>query len=232
MNIAIILSGGVGSRFGGDIPKQYVDLGGQMVIIRSMRPFANLQYVNNIIIVADESGQERIEEALLKEPQISEKILGYASPGKNRQLSIYNGLKYIEELGLKDAVENVIIHDAARPFVSEKMIEECFEALNDHDGVMPVLPMNDTVYFSRTGTRVDELLNRNTIFAGQAPEAFNYKLYLKANEALLPDKILEIKGSTEPAILYGMNIAMIKGNPGNFKITTTEDFELAKQRIL
>ena len=96
---------------------------------------------------------------------------------------------------------------------------------------MPVLPMNDTVYFSHTGTKVDELLDRNTIFAGQAPEAFRYKEYLAANEALLPDKIMMIKGSTEPAVMAGMDVAMIPGDQRNFKVTNKVDLELAEEML-
>lgn len=229
MNIAIILAGGIGSRIGSEVPKQFVELSGQMMIVHSMMPFGNSVYVNNILIVAADEWRDRIEDAVADEPQISEKILGFSEPGDNRQLSIYNALKEIEQMGLGDMVDNVIIHDAARPFVTQEMIEECFKALESHDGAMPVLPMNDTVYFSRTGARVDELLNRNTIFAGQAPEAFNYAKYLKANEALLPDKIRMIKGSTEPAVMAGMDVAMIPGDQRNFKVTTQVDMDRAEE---
>ena len=231
MNIAIILAGGVGSRVKSDIPKQFVELSGKMMIIHSMEPFGESMLVNNIQIVADSSYREMIEDALTDEPEISEKILGFSDPGENRQLSIYNALKDIEKMGLGDMVDGVIIHDAARPFVMRETIEECLLALDKHDGAMPVLPMSDTVYFSRTGEKVDELLNRNCIFAGQAPEAFRYHKYLKANEDLLPDKILLIKGSTEPAILAGMDVAMIPGDQRNFKVTTDVDLERAKELL-
>ena len=92
--------------------------------------------------------------------------------------------------------------------------------------------MNDTVYYSRSGQKVDELLNRNHIFAGQAPEAFWYEKYLKANEALLPDKILMIKGSSEVAIMAGLDVAMIPGDQRNFKVTTAEDMERARHIIM
>ena len=229
MNIAIILAGGIGSRIGSEVPKQCVELSGQMMIMHSMEPFGRSVYVNNILIVAADEWRDRIEDAVADEPLISEKILGFSDPGENRQLSIYNALKEIEQMGLGEMADNIIIHDAARPFVTDEMIEECFKALDSHDGAMPVLPMNDTVYFSRTGARVDELLNRNTIFAGQAPEAFNYKKYLEANEALLPDKIRMIKGSTEPAVMAGMDVAMIPGDQRNFKVTTQVDLERAEE---
>lgn len=234
MNIAIILAGGTGSRIGGDIPKQFVELAGQMMIMHSMLPFAESEYVSNIQIVADEMYRERIEDAIYEDPEslIAEKFLGFTNPGENRQLSIYNALKDIEKTfgGDTSFVDAVIIHDAARPFVTLETVNACMLALDEHDGAMPVLPMKDTVYFSRNGQRVDELLNRNNIFAGQTPEAFWYKKYLKANEDLLPDKILHIKGSTEPAIMAGMDIAMIPGDQRNFKVTTVEDLESAKQK--
>ena len=229
MNIAIILAGGVGSRIESDVPKQFVELSGRMMIIHSMLPFGTSPNVSNIQIVADEAWRDRIEDAVAEQPMISEKILGFSDPGDNRQLSIYNALVDIEKMGLGDVVRNVIIHDAARPFVTMDLIDDCFKALENHDGAMPVLPMNDTVYFSRTGTHVDELLNRSTIYAGQAPEAFDYKKYLAANKALLPDKIMLIKGSTEPAIMSAMDVAMVPGNQRNFKVTTQVDLELAEE---
>ncbi len=231
MNIAIILAGGVGSRVKSDIPKQFVELSGKMMIVHSMEPFGESMLVNNIQIVADSSYREMIEDALTDEPLISEKVLGFSDPGENRQLSIYNALKDIEKMGLGDMVDGVIIHDAARPFVMRETIEECLLSLDKHDGAMPVLPMSDTVYFSRTGEKVDELLDRNCIFAGQAPEAFRFHRYLKANEDLLPDKILLIKGSTEPAIMAGMDVAMIPGDQRNFKVTTDVDLERAKELL-
>ena len=90
---------------------------------------------------------------------------------------------------------------------------------------MPVLPMKDTVYTSLDGRKVTALLDRSTVYAGQAPEVFQIGRYFEANRKLLPEKILKINGSTEPAILDGMDIVMIPGEEGNFKITTGADLE-------
>ncbi len=231
MNIAIILAGGTGSRVGGEIPKQFVDISGQMMIMHSMKAFAESDYVSNIQIVAAAEFQEKIEDAIFEDPEsfVAEKFLGFSEPGENRQLSIYNALRDIGDMLGKDNIVSVIIHDAARPFVTVETVNECLLALDEHDGAMPVLPMSDTVYYSRSGQKVDELLNRNCIFAGQAPEAFLYDKYLKANEDLMPDKIRMIKGSTEPAIMAGLDVAMIPGDQRNFKVTTVEDLERARQ---
>ncbi len=231
MNIAILLAGGTGSRLESDTPKQFLTLSGKMMLLYALEPFALSEYINNIIIVADESYHEKIESEIYAEAALSEKFLGFADPGENRQLSILNALTEIEKLGLSDSTDTVIVHDAARPFVTAQIIKDCILAAYEHDGAMPVLPMNDTVYFSRNGKSVEELLNRSCIYAGQAPEAFNYAKYLAANKALLPDKILLIKGSTEAAIMSGMDIAMIPGDQRNFKVTTREDFERAQELL-
>ena len=103
--------------------------------------------------------------------------------------------------------------------------------MDGHDGVLPVLPMKDTVYLSRDGKCVSSLLNRQEIFAGQAPELFVLGKYYEANEQLLPQKILQVNGSTEPAVLAGMDIAMIPGDEGNYKITTKVDLERFREYI-
>lgn len=91
--------------------------------------------------------------------------------------------------------------------------------------------MKDTVYVSKDGKRVDSLLKREEIFAGQAPEVFVFGKYYRANMSLLPEKIHEINGSTEPAVMAVMDIVMIPGEERNFKITTGADLEQF-QRIL
>jgi 2-C-methyl-D-erythritol 4-phosphate cytidylyltransferase len=81
------------------------------------------------------------------------------------------------------------------------------------------------VYLSENGKAVSALLKRSNVFAGQAPEAFRYGAYRKANETLLPEQILAINGSTEPAVLAGLDVVMIPGEEENYKITTQADLE-------
>ena len=107
-------------------------------------------------------------------------------------------------------------------------LPDSLETVKGHDGVLPVLPMKDAVYYSEDGKQVS-LLERERIFAGQAPEAFRLGPYLKANERLLPKRILGVKGSTEPAVLAGLDVVMIPGDERNFKITTREDLERFRQ---
>ena len=111
--------------------------------------------------------------------------------------------------------------------VSADMLSACVEACREHDGVVPVLPMKDTVYLG-DGRKITSLLDRGRVFAGQAPEAFLLGKYFEANRCLMPNQIDRINGSTEPAVMAGMDIAMIPGDEGNFKITTQMDLNRFK----
>lgn len=223
MNIALILAGGIGKRLGRDIPKQYISVEGKMIITHCLQVVSTHPKIDAIQIVADEQWREKIyrqmPEAALR------KFSGFAKPGPSRQHSIINGL----ELMMPSAQESdiIIIHDAVRPFVTKALISACVEACAQHDGALPVLQMKDTVYMGEDGC-VTSLLERDKVYSGQAPEAFHLIKYYQANRRLKPDRIEKINGSTEPAVLAGMDIAMIPGDEKNFKITTPLDLERCK----
>lgn len=222
MNIALLLSGGRGIRMGMDIPKQYMEAAGRTVISFCIERLSLHEGIDALWIVADSEWQEQITKELEKY-DVRKKFRGFSVPGKNRQLSILHGLEDIRKC--KEAFKYIMIHDAVRPLVSEELISDCLTAVIAHDGVMPVLPMRDTVYESKDGKNISALLNRNQIFAGQAPELFCLEPYYEANLRLLPEKILTVNGSTEPAVMAGMDIVMISGDEENFKITTKADYE-------
>ena len=229
MNIALILSGGSGTRVGEDIPKQYIDVDGRMIITYCLETLAEHDEIDAIQIVADTSWQDTIlQEAVLQSIDTG-KIYGFSQPGENRQLSIFHGLQDIRKYAGEDDL--VLVHDAARPLLSKGQVTDCLNAACGHDGAMPVLPMKDTVYFSHDGQNVSELLDRSRIFAGQAPEVFRLGRYYKANAKLLPEQILHINGSTEPAILMGLDIVMVPGDERNFKITTLNDLKRFKKMM-
>ena len=230
MNYAVLLSGGSGSRIGSEIPKQYMRAGSYMMVTLALKVLLECNAVDRVYIVAENEWRRPIEEDAVNAGLDTGKFRTFADPGKNRQTSILNGLREIllsttQSLDVTAMNENdtVLIHDAARPFVSLDLLEACYEALPGHDGVMPTLPMKDTVYLSDDGSSVSKLLDRRKIFAGQAPELFLFKPYYMANTALLPNKIMRINGASEPAILAGMDITMIPGDEDNFKITTMAD---------
>lgn len=223
MVIALVLSGGVGIRLGADVPKQYIEVSGKRIIDYCLDIFEACQSIDAIQIVADNRWIESLQTGCRK------KVKGYSEPGKNRQGSVLNGLRDIYTYASQDDI--VIIHDAARPLLSEEMLKELIDATRAHDGAIPVLPMKDTVYFSDDGKRITSLLERKCVYAGQAPEAFRLGVYMQANKALSEAELLKINGSTEPAFMAGLDIAMIPGDEQNFKITTQKDLELFEQIV-
>ncbi len=255
MIIAILLSGGNGTRLGSQIPKQYIKLGSKTVIGYCLETLDQCKKIDKYLIVASEEWQDFISQSMT-EHGLEEKFLGFAKPGLNRQLSIYNGLKRVDELvkcadsplglGSDELMDGpsdfyVMVHDAARPLLKADEIEKYTQALEGHDGLMPALPMKDTVYVSRDGHLIDGLLDRSTIYAGQAPEFFAFKKYLRACEDLMTydesgqlsqdSEIMRINGSSEVAVKAGMDIAIVPGSESNFKITTMADLERFRQIV-
>ncbi len=241
MNIALILSGGTGTRLGCNIPKQYIEVNDKMIICYCLETIAANSRVDCIQIVADEVWHSKIAQAL--DDECLAKLKGFSLPGANRQLSIYNGLTDIRTYADDDSY--VLIHDAARPLLKNELIDACFDAVGGktdtsgmnkvlgkkYDGVLPVVPIKDTVYMSEDKKHISSLIDRDKIYGGQAPEVFLLGRYYKANEELVPDKILKINGSTEPAVMAGMDIVMIEGDENNFKITTQADLDKFKYMI-
>lgn len=220
MNIAVILSGGVGARMGLNIPKQYVEVNNKPIIEYCLNTlFHHPEIEMGIIGVADdwlEYVQKCVERVSASIP------VYYSKPGETRQGSIINALQTAKEHGASES-DVVLIHDAARPFLTSKLTSDCLEACKDADAVLPVVPVKDTTYLSMDGKHIDSLLERKTLWNGQAPEAFRFGSYYEANMNLSDEEIMRITGSTEVSYRAGLKCVLIPGDTNNFKITTPED---------
>lgn len=226
-NVILLLSGGTGTRVGAKIPKQYIDVKGRPLFSYALAGM-NASCVDGVQVVAASEWHEQILSEFERAGLMS-LFRGFSTPGVNRQLSIYNGLQDIKVYAALDSL--VMVHDAARPYLTESMVQSYFMAADGHDGALPVLPMKDTIYQSKDGRVISGLLNRDELFAGQAPEVYRLGKYLTANERLLPDDILRINGAAEPAIMAGMDIAIVDGEEKNFKITTPADLERFREMV-
>lgn len=221
MNTAIILAGGVGSRMGVDRPKQYLVIDDKPIIVYCLEIFEKHNDIDNIVIVVSDEWKDYVIENVKKYG--INKVCGYAPAGRTRQHSIYNGLKCTETNAPETDV--VIIHDAARPLVSDKIIKDCIIGAVEDDGAMPVISVKDTIYHSKDGKSIENLLKRSELFAGQAPESFDFKRYLDIHNSVSDDEIAATAGSSEIAYRHGMKIRLVEGSERNFKITTIEDLE-------
>lgn len=220
MNIAIVLSGGVGSRMGMSIPKQYVEIQGKPIIEYCLTTILRHRMIDMAVIgVAD----EWLDYVKISVDRIAPEIpVFYCKPGKQRQGTIIEALKKASEKGAKSE-DVVLVHDAARPLLTSDLITRCLEESKHSDAVLPVIPVKDTTYLSHDGVHIDSLLERKTLWNGQAPEAFNFGSYYEANMRLTEEELNYVTGSTEVSYRAGLKCVLIPGDTNNFKITTPED---------
>lgn len=223
MNYALILSGGTGTRMRTDgFPKQYIEVQGKPILFYTLEQFEKNLMVDKIVVVATDDWKEQIER-WLRQYDIK-KFDRIAKAGNSRQESIVNGLEACV-CSSENAADRVIIHDAVRPLVSDNLISSCLRELEKHDGCMPVLAVKDTIYHSKDGKAISDLLCRKTLFAGQAPEAYWLHLYLRINRGLKKDELANVYGTSEIAYRNGLDIRLIPGEELNFKLTTPADLE-------
>ena len=229
MNVALVLSGGTGTRLGRDIPKQYRTIAGKPVIVHTLEQFEAFEAVAGVIVVAAPDWAGRILE--WKEAYGLSRLWDIAPAGADRQQSIRNGLLAAKRR-MKEEAGGVIVQDAARPLTSRELLERLLAGLEEAPAVMPVLPITDTAYTSADGQWVNGLLDRKTLFAGQAPEAFHFQAYCGLYQETEPEVLSAMSGSCQLPYSRGWKVKMVPGDPENVKITYFADLKLCEQKLL
>ncbi len=221
--IAIIPAAGLGKRFGPDANKPFLLLDGKPLIVWSLQQMEAVADIVEIIPVLQpkdmESGKELLEDYGIT------KIKKIAPGGRERQDSVRNGLKLVEE---KDCI--VLIHDAARPLIQQGLIinalRELQESINAYDGVILGVPLKDTIK-EASETVVQKTLKRERLWAIQTPQLFRFGSILRAYEKASEDGYY----ATDDSALverYGGRIKIVMGSYENIKITTPEDLVIAE----
>jgi 2-C-methyl-D-erythritol 4-phosphate cytidylyltransferase len=217
--IAIVPSAGIGKRFGRNKNKPFHLLGGKPIIVRSIEVLESVNEIDEIMPVLRKEDIKRGTE-VFKSYNIK-KIKRIATGGKERQDSVYNALKLIND---KDCI--VLIHDGARPLVEKDLIEKAIKGLKGFDGVITGIPVNDTIKEVENEI-VMRTLKRDSLWAIQTPQVFSFKKLYNAYEMSLKDGFY----STDDSALverYGGRIKVILGSYKNIKITTPDDISFAE----
>jgi len=224
MNIAIIPAAGSGSRFGGQIPKQFVEIAGAPIIVHTLGKFDRCDEIGAIIVALRSEEIERFEQALPAHG--FRKPVRLVKGGAERGDSILNALEAAKEF----QPEIVAVHDAVRPFVSTEQISAVISRAREIGAAILALPETDTIKEVENGL-VLRTIDRRRIWRAQTPQAFRYDLLLRANEearaADLPSAMM-----TDDALLVerlGERVAVVEGLASNIKITTPEDLVLAEK---
>ncbi|MDR0875930.1 MAG: 2-C-methyl-D-erythritol 4-phosphate cytidylyltransferase [Clostridiales Family XIII bacterium] len=225
----ILAAGGSGARFGGDLPKQFADLGGRSVLEASAELFAADARVDEIVVVVPGEYRDFAEDSLRVACQ--QKKLTVVTGGADRTASVNAGLAAVSAAdGL------VLIHDAARPFVSREVIDSVIEAALAYGAAVPAVPVTDTIYETEPGGGAAaaprfaaSIPERNMLRAVQTPQGFDLALLRAAHQKALKDD-LRVTDDGMPALAAGARVAVVDGDPANIKITTPEDMPFAALR--
>ena len=217
---AIIVAAGSGSRVGGEIPKQYQMLGGASVIRLTTLAFLRHPDVRRIQLVIGE-GHEPLYREAMAGLDLPPPVLG----GATRQASVLNGLEALAA----NPPERVLIHDAARPFVSGDLVSRVISALEDHPAVIPGLAVADTL--KRVEDReVRATVARAGLMAVQTPQGFRYDLIRAAHRRAAEEQIADMTDDSSIAEWAGLAVAVVAGDPENRKLTTAADLSEAEWR--
>ncbi|MGM9923045.1 MAG: 2-C-methyl-D-erythritol 4-phosphate cytidylyltransferase [Bacillus sp. (in: firmicutes)] len=216
----IILAAGQGKRMKAGRNKVFLELAGIPLIVRTMKVFDEDSYCKQIILPINPQERPLFEE-LIEQYRFQKKIQLVAG-GKERQNSVYNGLKHISQVD----TNVVLVHDGARPFVKQDLIRQLVECAGEYGSAIPGVPVKDTIKRVKDGQVLDTL-ERSSLWAVHTPQAFRVSTLKAAHQHA------EMKGflGTDDASLVeeiGERVYMVEGDYTNIKITTPEDLYIAE----
>ena len=214
----IIVAGGKGLRMGGEIPKQFLPIGGRPVLMRTLETFYSFDSSIHIILVLPVSQQAYWKELC----EVYHFTLPHdiADGGETRFHSVKNGLVYVKGEGL------VGVHDGVRPFVSREVIAGCYEAAQSRKAVIPVIDVVETVrHITESGS---ETVPRNNYKLVQTPQVFDIQLLKDAYNQEYTDAFTDDASVVEA---MGKEVYLVQGNRENIKLTTPFDLKIAEVLI-
>lgn len=219
---AIILAGGKGKRMGGDVSKQFLELQGKPILYYTIKRFIDNANIHNIILVLPEDEIDYCKSIVLDKYNL--KVDKIVFGGKERNDSVYNGLMAVEESQI------VLIHDGARPFVSNRIINEGIEHARKYGAAACGVTPKDTIKVIDQFSFSKDTPDRSTLVAIQTPQCFNYNMILAAHE-LIRKEGSSVTDDTMVAEFYGEKVYIYNGDYTNIKITTPEDLILGEKLL-
>ena len=222
MVTALVPAAGTGSRMGGDVPKQFLTLGGRPVIVHALETFEATSEVHEIFLIVPTGEEDRCRREWVEAFGLK-KVTRLIPGGARRQDSVYAGLKVTTP-----DTKIVLIHDGVRPFLTRTMIKQAIEGASRYDGAVVAVTVKDTPKTADAGGRVSATLDRSSLWLAQTPQAFKRNVLMEAYRQAYTEGIYH----TDDAALVerlGYRVQIIPGAWDNLKITQPEDLFLAEQ---
>ena len=218
-------------------PKQYAMLAGETVLARTIRAFSQHPRIDavQVVIHADDTDLYRTAIAHLDTAKLLAPVVG----GATRQQSVANGLDALALIGADAgraspaaaAIDHVLIHDAARPFVSAGTIAGVLEALETTSGAIAAVPLADTLKQADVNERIAATLPREGLWRAQTPQGFRFAAIRDSHARAAAAGRTDFTDDAAIAEWTGLDVALVTDDAGNFKITTPEDMTMAEQRV-
>ena len=221
MNGVVIVAAGTGSRMKKDINKQFIKLKNKEIVAHTIEKFYNSENIDDIVVVIREDEEEYFNKNIKEKYGFTN--IKVAHGGNERQDSVFNGIKM-----LKKECDVVLIHDGARPFVTDDIIKRSINKANEHNDIVVGVKVKDTIKVVSDNGNIVDTPNRSYLWAVQTPQVFKYDIITKAYEDAYNNNYY----GTDDAMLVeriGYNVKMIEGSYNNIKITTQEDLEFGEQ---
>jgi 2-C-methyl-D-erythritol 4-phosphate cytidylyltransferase / 2-C-methyl-D-erythritol 2,4-cyclodiphosphate synthase len=218
---AVIVAGGSGLRVGGEIPKQYQDIGGRPVIWWTCKAFLDHPMISHVQCVIG-AGHEQLFLAATAGLNLPRIVLG----GATRQDSCRIGIEACAEI----LPTHVLVHDAARPFVSSDLISRVVSALQNADAVVPGLPVSDTMKFAPDGV-ISKTVDRSAMWFVQTPQGFDYNKIANAHRQAAEENRTGLTDDSAVAEAAGLSVHIVEGEQRNKKLTTKPDVKTADRDL-
>ena len=217
----IIAAAGRGKRLGGNIPKQFLKLGGEYVITKTLKAFEHLDAIDHIFIVTNDDYMDFCKKIV--DEYNFEKVVAIVAGGKERQDSVFNALQEVNRI--RPGVSYVLIHDAARPYISEDVIMNVLKATDEKGAAVACVAMKDSVRKAAGEEFASESVDRKDYYSVQTPQGFRKSMLIEAYEKAYDDSYV---GTDDASIVEraGYDITIVDGDYENIKITTKEDLPI------
>jgi len=221
-NIAIILASGTGSRLGNGLPKQFIKINGKTILEHCINAFESVVEIDEIILVINPNYRD-FAQKIIKNNNFK-KLSKILDGGETRKDSSSIAIEAVE-----DNEANVLIHDCARPFVSQKIIKDCVEALKHYDAVCTAVESIDTILQTENNI-VKAIPQRSSIMRAQTPQGFRLSVIKKAHKYAKSD--CNFTDDCGMVVRYNLTeVHIIKGDELNLKITYPQDIEIAEDLL-
>ncbi|MEK7237300.1 MAG: 2-C-methyl-D-erythritol 4-phosphate cytidylyltransferase [Nitrospirota bacterium] len=219
--VALVPAAGRGLRMGGSIPKQFLSLGGEPLIIQSLRALQAAAVVDQIILAVPSADIEYCENEIVLRHRFT-KVTKVVAGGVERQDSVRHALAEVPS-----DTEIVLVHDAVRPFMTQRMIDEVVAAARKHGAAIVALPMRDTVKQVRPDGMIERTIDRTPLWLAQTPQAFRRDWIETAHQKAYAEGVR----ATDDAFLVewlGHSVAVVEGSGENIKVTRPEDMVIGE----